>query len=559
MRSSFALTCTGVMMASVIAGGMAISAAASKDSALQAPVRSAGSAAALNTAPAEHQPKQEVKPESNNQQVAPRDHCVGDLDGDNVVGVLDLLMMVSQWGPCGGCAADLTGDGRVDIYDVLILLANWGCINDHTPGNNDLCVDAILVECNSTTLGSTTGMAYNATATCGTTHTTSDVWYRIVGTGGQIEVNTCHPSSNYDTKLTVFTGSCTGLVCVGGNDDASCPHGGLLSRVTFNSQAGVTYYIMVHGFSQQTGNFGLNVICVAPVYGACCVGGSCTDNVLEQACTGSFYANQTCSQVEPCPTGGLCAGLCGGQGPPGSGCWCDNACAGFGDCCPGVCNDCPGLSHCPQAGACCVDGSCTDGTMPSQCDGIHFSGQFCASITCPTGCQYDSGTTDNSLGLTAGGVIGWAQRFSGCAEGNVLNSIATSFGTPAFPGSSGVAAGQSVGYAVMTDTGSGPGTVLWQGVGTIAGSAIDSDMPQSLPVNSGSGWPVSGPFYIVAWVQHGGGSYPAPMDSSVVMPADVWLVYTVGGTFGSFNPATATKVQMSTIGFPTVWLLRGNH
>lgn len=49
------------------------------------------------------------------------------------------------------------------------------------------------------------------------------------------------------------------------------------------------------------------------------------------------------------PTGGgACAGFCGGQSP--TGCWCDNACAGFGDCCPGVCNDCPNLEHCDQGG-----------------------------------------------------------------------------------------------------------------------------------------------------------------------------------------------------------------
>ncbi len=52
---------------------------------------------------------------------------VGDLDGDGVVGILDLLTLLSAWGPCAGeCPADLDGDGAVGVLDLLTLLANWG-------------------------------------------------------------------------------------------------------------------------------------------------------------------------------------------------------------------------------------------------------------------------------------------------------------------------------------------------------------------------------------------------------------------------------------------------
>ncbi len=51
----------------------------------------------------------------------------GDLDGDGHGGVLDLLMLLSSWGPCkGDCPADLDGDGTVGILDLLTLLTNWG-------------------------------------------------------------------------------------------------------------------------------------------------------------------------------------------------------------------------------------------------------------------------------------------------------------------------------------------------------------------------------------------------------------------------------------------------
>lgn len=52
--------------------------------------------------------------------------CVGDLDGDGMVGFSDLLAVISAWGPCAGCPADLDGSGTVDFADVLVLLAAWG-------------------------------------------------------------------------------------------------------------------------------------------------------------------------------------------------------------------------------------------------------------------------------------------------------------------------------------------------------------------------------------------------------------------------------------------------
>lgn len=50
----------------------------------------------------------------------------GDLNGDGLVGVNDLLMLLGVWGPCDGCPADLDADGTVGVYDLLILLGNWG-------------------------------------------------------------------------------------------------------------------------------------------------------------------------------------------------------------------------------------------------------------------------------------------------------------------------------------------------------------------------------------------------------------------------------------------------
>ncbi len=53
----------------------------------------------------------------------------GDLNGDGVVGVADLLILLANWGPCADCddcPADLDGNCTVGVSDLLILLVNWG-------------------------------------------------------------------------------------------------------------------------------------------------------------------------------------------------------------------------------------------------------------------------------------------------------------------------------------------------------------------------------------------------------------------------------------------------
>jgi hypothetical protein len=49
--------------------------------------------------------------------------CLGDLDGDGLVGVDDLLAVVAGW---GGPDGDVDGNGTTDADDLLALLARWG-------------------------------------------------------------------------------------------------------------------------------------------------------------------------------------------------------------------------------------------------------------------------------------------------------------------------------------------------------------------------------------------------------------------------------------------------
>ena len=50
---------------------------------------------------------------------------LGDINGDGIVNVDDLLLVLAAWGPNPGHPADLNGDGVVNVEDLSIVLANW--------------------------------------------------------------------------------------------------------------------------------------------------------------------------------------------------------------------------------------------------------------------------------------------------------------------------------------------------------------------------------------------------------------------------------------------------
>lgn len=88
-----------------------------------------------------------------------------------------------------------------------------------------------------------------------------------------------------------------------------------------------------------------------------------------------------CPNLSFCSTAGPCAGHCGGQAPEG--CWCDEICDGAGDCCPGVCNDCPNLSHCNLAGGAGLSG---------------FDAKMAIYTACPTGSNQAIACNKDSCG-----------------------------------------------------------------------------------------------------------------------------------------------------------------
>ena len=86
----------------------------------------------------------------------------------------------------------------------------------------------------------------------------STVWYQFTPSSDvDLVANTA--GSDYDTVLSVYTGSAVGsLTGVACNDDISFPDN-LQSEVAFTATAGVAYHFQIGGFSGETGNLVFNL------------------------------------------------------------------------------------------------------------------------------------------------------------------------------------------------------------------------------------------------------------------------------------------------------------
>ncbi len=156
----------------------------------------------------------------------------------------------------------------------------------------DHCADAIFRDVIPTRYVNTTQFATadNVPSGCGININAPGVWYSFLGDGAEMTISTCHPASDIDTRLSVYCGDCDALTCVAANDDSTL--GGVacdvrgqrrLSMVSFCTQLGAEYFVMVHGVG-GTGRFELTITgggtCgAAPLLcepiGACCLGASC--------------------------------------------------------------------------------------------------------------------------------------------------------------------------------------------------------------------------------------------------------------------------------------------
>lgn len=177
----------------------------------------------------------------------------------------------------------------------LVLLSGSPVIA--APPSNDNCGGATLVTLGGYVADFTDAATIDTVPACGSAITAPGRWYRLVGTGDKTRVETCSEFTDYDTRLTVFTGSCASLECVTDNDNEPSCFYSTTSQVEFCTVPGQNYYILIHGSGTASGGYDMSfsatgvkcctpdgtVSCTTPVTGTT-VGAS--DLIDSYACIG---------------------------------------------------------------------------------------------------------------------------------------------------------------------------------------------------------------------------------------------------------------------------------
>jgi hypothetical protein len=162
-------------------------------------------------------------------------------------------------------ASDGTSTYYIMVEGFASEAGNFSLVVSCTSGPvNDDCSGALPIACGEIVAGTTIDATEDSAVapTCDTSVTAPGVWYVYEDTTGliaDITITMCNGTTDYDSKLSVYTGDCGAppFDCVVGNDD-TC---GLQSEVSFQSDGATTFYILVHGFGANEGNFEIEMTC----------------------------------------------------------------------------------------------------------------------------------------------------------------------------------------------------------------------------------------------------------------------------------------------------------
>jgi hypothetical protein len=299
---------------------------------------------------------------------------------------------------------------------------------------------------------------------------------------------------------------------------------------------------------------------IIEVLGACCLGdGSCTQE-LPSTCGGFYVGPFTeCSGNDCQPNGidDLCdiasgnSQDCDGNGVP-------DECQPFEDCNSNGIADFCDIAECDGSPWC---SDCNDNGVLDECDILNGTSEDCQLNGVPDECDiafglletgYDDGSSENSLGNgTYNHEITWIHHFT--VPGPVAG-VATTYGTPLYPGGSGVSAGDTVKVWVWSDpNGDGnptDGVLLAEKIATADAAAVDTDVFQTIMLDTQV---TVGASYFVG-VSHEGIGFEAPMDEDEPLAHESWVLYTTTPPIDPNNLSGAQSLDAA--GFPADWMLR---
>ncbi len=128
------------------------------------------------------------------------------------------------------------------------------------------CENARPLSCFDSPTDNTGGSLFPIAPECGPHPNGRGHWWTFVASGNCHLITTGgNPgggglTTDFDTQLSVFQGSCNDLICVAYDDDSGIDPAGSSSLI-FHSEPGVRYYVLVHGKGGETGNYRLNHRC----------------------------------------------------------------------------------------------------------------------------------------------------------------------------------------------------------------------------------------------------------------------------------------------------------
>jgi hypothetical protein len=229
---------------------------------------------------------------------------------------------ITQGASCG-TGACCFADGTCQVIDRNACVASGGiyrgggttCSPNLCPPPNDQCTAAQpMVSLPATIVIDNTNATDDGAVACGFSSAMHHgLWYTVTPTDAYyLTASTCNAYGTVnDTKLSVYTGTCANLVCVGGqDDDSTCTGHTFRSTFAWCASAGVTYYILVGSYGTSYGTFQLDVsqgaYCGESV-GACCLSEICS--VISQAACmaldGTYLGDGTSCSSPDCNGNGI--------------------------------------------------------------------------------------------------------------------------------------------------------------------------------------------------------------------------------------------------------------
>jgi hypothetical protein len=136
---------------------------------------------------------------------------------------------------------------KISIMKKQLLLGTFLLGSLFAANAQDSCATAVAVTSGSTTTVGTINGTYEGSCWEGeTVDLPASEWYSFTpATNAVVRINTNLPANvapfSDDTKVSVFTGTCTALTCYTASDDVSGAN--FLTDFSFNAAAGTTYYI----------------------------------------------------------------------------------------------------------------------------------------------------------------------------------------------------------------------------------------------------------------------------------------------------------------------------